>query len=278
MSMLDNFISLNVARWRAALVLPLIMIAACSDADSTAPKRAATPRASASIDPLAPTLSVTPTTLTFAAQAPNVVSAQQLVTVRNTGLVNVHLTALSWDGGAFNVGTDCFSVPNQTLVPGAECHFAVTFGTWNPGYYYGTIVIGSDATPNAPQTVSLNGIVLGTPEVTVTPTSLGFGSVWLGTATSQRVVKITNTGTASVVIASVSLGGANAGDFDMHNTTCSIIIPLAPGLSCYTYVTFEPTRLGTRSAAITISHTAPGGSTVVPLSGTGVKPPGGIIP
>jgi hypothetical protein len=278
MSLLERFIVLNVTRRRVALVLPLIVAAACSDADSTAPRRAATPRASATIDPLTPTLSVTPTTLNFAPQPPNAMSAQQVVTVRNTGSADVHLTTLSWDGGAFRVVTDCFSVPNHTLVPGAECHFGVTFGTWNPGYYYGTIVIGSDATPNAPQTVSLNGIVSGTPQVTVTPGSLGFGSVWLGTATSERVVKITNTGTASVVIASVNLGGANAGDFDMHNTTCTVVVPLAPGLSCYTYVTFEPSRLGARSASITIMHTAPGGSTVVPITGTGVKPPGGIIP
>lgn len=193
--------------------------------------------------------------------------------------MDVHLSALSWDGGAFDVVTDCFSVRNDhTLVPGAECHFGVKFGTWSPGYYSGTIVIGSDATPNAPQTVSLNGIVSGTPQVSVTPGALGFGSVWLGTATSQRVVKITNTGTASVVIASVTLGGTNAGDFDLHNTTCTVVIPLAPGLSCSTYVNFEPSRLGARSATITILHTAPGGSTTVAISGTGVKPPGGIIP
>src|SRR4051812_40181164 len=123
MSLLDRFPLLNVTCRRVALALPLVVAAACGDADSTGPRHSAPSRASATIDPLTPTLLVTPTTLTFAPQPPNVVSAQQVVTVRNTGSVDVHLTTLSWDGGAFNVVTDCFSVPGQTLVPGAECHF-----------------------------------------------------------------------------------------------------------------------------------------------------------
>src|SRR5262245_54297613 len=106
MSVFDRVTYLNVTCRRVALLLPLIVAAASSDAHSTGPKRAAPRRASATIDPLTPTLLVTPNTLTFGPQPPNAVSAQQVVTVRNTGSVDVHLTTLSWDGGTFNVSTD----------------------------------------------------------------------------------------------------------------------------------------------------------------------------
>jgi hypothetical protein len=39
-------------------------------------------------------------------------------------------------------------------------------------------------------------------------------------------------------------------------------------------VSFEPTRIGTRSATVTIAHNASTGPVVVSLSGTGVKSSG----
>jgi hypothetical protein len=43
-------------------------------------------------------------------------------------------------------------------------------------------------------------------------------------------------------------------------------------------VSFEPLRIGTRTATVAIAHNAAGSPSLVSLSGAGAKPPGGIIP
>jgi hypothetical protein len=120
------------------------------------------------------------------------------------------------------------------------------------------------------------GIVT-TPAINVTPTSIGFGSVALGNATSGRVVKIMSTGTGPLVISSLTLGGTNPGDFSIWSDGCSGHT-LNPDTSCTASVSFEPLRIGARSATITIAHNASGGPVAVSLSGTGVKGSGGYIP
>jgi hypothetical protein len=109
-----------------------------------------------------------------------------------------------------------------------------------------------------------------TPAMSVTPTVIGWGSVALGTATSGRVVKITSTGTAPLLIFSLTLGGTNPDDFLIDTDGCSGVW-LNPGASCTAYVSFEPFALGWRSATLTITTHNAGGPVVVSLGGTGVK-------
>jgi hypothetical protein len=270
-----------VMRPRFALALPLIAALACGDSTTTAPKRAAPQRASTTIDPLV-SISVTPSNLTFGPIQAGTYSAWQQVTITNTGSVNAVWTGFNSDG-PFNLTTDCTTGSNYpALAPGVSCHAWLQFGAGlgSAGTFTGTLIISvNDAA--SPHVVTLTGIALGTPAISVTPGSMGFGSVALGTATSGRPLKITNTGSAPLVIGSLTLGGTNPDDFGIwgaDNCTGVPAVSLSPGQSCTAYVSFEPTRIGARSATVTIAHNAPGGSVVVPLSGTGVKGSGGYIP
>ena len=140
------------------------------------------------------------------------------------------------------------------------------------------MVMISSPTAALPYMVGLYGTgIVTTPAINVTPTSIGFGSVTLGNATSGRVVKITSTGTGPLVISSLTVGGTNPGDFPIWSDGCSGQT-LNPGTSCTASVSFEPLGIGTRSATITIAHNASGGPVAVSLSGTGVKARGGYIP
>jgi hypothetical protein len=120
-----------------------------------------------------------------------------------------------------------------------------------------------------------------TPGITVTPMVISWGGVALGNATSGRVVKITNTGNVQVTVTSLTLGGANPGDFPITDGCSGASLTptswLYPGGSCTAYVSFEPQRIGTRTATITIAHSA-GAPVTVSLSGTGVKGSGGYVP
>jgi hypothetical protein len=213
-------------------------------------------------------ISLSPGSLTFGPQAPGTSSASQNVIVRNTGTLNLLLGITA---------TGPFSISNNgcpiTLYPGYSCLVSVAYApTTGAGSQRGLLSVTSGA-PTSPDTVALIGTP--TPVINVTPTAISWGSVVLGNGTSGRVVKITNSGTASFSVSSLTLGGANPGDFPIYTDGCTGA-SLAPGTSCMSYVSFEPTRIGTRTATITIWHTAPGGPVTVSLSGTGAKSTGWV--
>ena len=219
-----------------------------------------------------PSISVSPGTLSYGQQAVGTVSASQTVFVGNTGNVPLNLGAIAISG-PFTKTTDCGA---SLVLPGDYCRVWVSFAPTIAGLQSGTLVIPNNSANN-PAAVSLSGIgYVPTPGLSVAPTSIGFGSVRLGLATSGRTITVTSTGNAPLVVSSVSLGGANPGDFWLGNDSCSGVA-LVPGASCTVAVSFEPLRIGTRTATVTIVHNAAGGSTGVSVGGTGVKS-GGYIP
>jgi hypothetical protein len=77
---------------------------------------------------------------------------------------------------------------------------------------------------------------------------------------------MTNVGTTSLTISGISVTGTNAGDFSQTHTCGST---LGAGASCTISVTFHPSAIGARSAAVSISDDGGGSPQKVPLSGTG---------
>jgi hypothetical protein len=103
------------------------------------------------------------------------------------------------------------------------------------------------------------------PAVTLSPTSLNFGTQTVGTTASQTIT-VTNSGTAALSIGSVQLSGTNSADFTATNGCTSSV---APNATCTITVTFDPAATGSRSASLSISDNASGSPQTVALSGTG---------
>lgn len=120
---------------------------------------------------------------------------------------------------------------------------SVTFTPTASGTRSGQLTVPSDAA-GSPHVVALSGSGYApVPAASVSPTSIGFGSLWLGTATSARLVTLTSTGTAPLVVGAVRLGGANPGDFwiwEDHRAGSTLI----PGASCTLQVGFGPMAVG----------------------------------
>ncbi len=112
--------------------------------------------------------------------------------------------------------------------------------------------------------VQVNVVASG-PVVSLTPTSLNFGTVTVGSTSTPQTVTLKNTGTATLTLNSI----ATSGDYAQSNVCGS---SLAPGASCTISVTFTPTTTGTRSGALTVSDNAPGSPHTVSLTGTGGSP------
>ena len=106
----------------------------------------------------------------------------------------------------------------------------------------------------------------GTSGVQLTPSTLpAFANQDVGTHSSPQNITLTNTGVSSLTL-SVSIVGANAGDFSQTNTCPKSIMA---GASCTIKVVFTPTAPGPRSASLSISDSASHTPHLVALSGTG---------
>jgi Cep192 domain 4 len=128
--------------------------------------------------------------------------------------------------------------------------------------------------------LSNSGTTALAPIVSLSATSLSFGSQQVNTPSAAKTVMLTNTGTTELSINNIEVGGTNSIDFAQTND-CPILGTLAAQKSCTINVIFTPTDTGRRSASVTITDNASNSTQQsVVLSGTGVlgMPPTGSDP
>ncbi len=207
----------------------------------------------------APVASLSPANLTFSTQAVGTTSAPQTVTLTNTGsatLIIAGITASANFGETNNCGS---SVP-----AGGNCSIGVTFTPTAAGNLYGMLTVTDDnnGTPGSAQTVALAGTGLTAPAVTLSASSLTFGSQPTGTTSFAQTLTLTNSGTAALTITSIVI----TGDFSQTNTCPQ---SLSAGGACTISVVFSPTVVGTRTGTLTITDTGPTSPQVVSLGGSG---------
>lgn len=203
--------------------------------------------------------------LSFGSQPVGTTSAGQNITLSNTGGVALSLSGITITGtnaSDFKQTNTCGS----SVVAGAFCTISVTFDPAAAGDRSASVSI-SDNAAGSPQSVALSGTgVVAT--VTLSPaTGLSFGSQPVGIATSAQKITLTNTGGASLSINSITITGANAGDFGETNTCGSSV---AAGANCTISINFTPSATGARSASVSVSDSAAGSPQTAALSGTGV--------
>ena len=102
----------------------------------------------------------------------------------------------------------------------------------------------------------------------VSPSSHNFGDVIVGNSSSAQTFTVSNTGTANLVIGTITLAGANPAEFGKQNDNCSGQT-IAPSGSCSVQAVFSPTSVGSLNANLSIPSNAP--TLDVPLSGAGVQ-------
>jgi FG-GAP-like repeat/Abnormal spindle-like microcephaly-assoc'd, ASPM-SPD-2-Hydin len=109
------------------------------------------------------------------------------------------------------------------------------------------------------------GVLLNTGVVSFSPTTpLSFSAQLLGTASSPQNVTLTNTGTTTLSISSISV---NKPFLLGSKTTCGTSV--APGAKCILSVIFKPTVLGLKTGLLVLNDSASSKPQVIELSGTG---------
>ncbi len=207
---------------------------------------------------LAPVVTLSTQSLTFAGQAPATTSGPQTILLTNTGTGDLTPLTISTTGD-FAQTNNC-TVP---VNPGTACTIGVTFTPSAPGSRTGTLTLTDNAT-NSPQTVTLSGTGLAA-VVSLSATSLTFSGQALSTQSASQTITLTNTG--SVALAPLAISAS--GDFAQTNTCAGSV---APSANCVISVTFTPTAVGPRSGALTLTDNAMNSPQSVSLSGTGQAP------
>jgi regulation of enolase protein 1 (concanavalin A-like superfamily) len=212
-----------------------------------------------------------------------VVAAGQQTMHINTGVSNpgpsfwlqVQRSGNTWTLSTSTNGTDYKSAGSFTL---AMTVAQIGPYAWNYSSNPATapaLTASVDYFHNLASTSGSGGSGSGSPVVSLNPTALSFGSVNVGSDSPYETVTLSNTGTATLTISSISIAGTDSSDFSETNNCGS---SLNAGSACLVDITFKPSAAGSLSATLSLATNASGSPASIPLSGTGVSVTGPAPP
>jgi hypothetical protein len=209
-----------------------------------------------------PLLTLSASSLSFGSDTVNTAKTMSL-TLASTGTsaVTVSSAAVSGTGFAIVGGTLPATLnPNQTLA------LQVQFAPTATGTATGQLTLNSNSTTGGTAAVALSGTGMAatSPQLTLSASSLSFGSDTVNTAKTLSLT-LASTGTSAVTVNSAAITGTG-----FTIVAASFPVTLNPNQAVTLQVHFEPTATGAVTGQITISSNSTTGSTaVVALSGTG---------
>lgn len=219
--------------------------------------------------PVTVSVSFAPTSLTFAARTVGSPSPSQTVTVTNTSSAGstVTFSLINFTGtnpSDFSRTTTCTTLTTT----GQQCTVQVTFTPGAPGARSALLTFTDNAT-GSPQTIPVSGSgIAQTPIANLSPASHDFGSQMVLTTSTSFALTLTNSGTGTLSVTSITPTGDFAVSSTVPASTCGTNI--APGGQCLINVTFTPTVSGGRVGSLSIVDNASGSPHVATLSGTGI--------
>ena len=200
-------------------------------------------------------------------------TSRKPMTIRNTGNTRMTVTSIDfpegfqgdWDGGIIAAGGT--QVVN------------VTFAPMDGRIYSGIVAVNSDKSSGS-HTIAISGTGLKPNLVVEQPAGaakssgdfVSFGACARGfSSTPATTILVRNNGTGNLTITDLSLSGANAADFLMTRPKLPLVV--APNRSTTISLTFRPSSLGNKSAALAIaSNDADQPVFMINLAGLGIDP------
>ena len=208
-------------------------------------------------------------TIIFGNQRVGIASVPQDINVSNTGLSDLHISAMSVTGA--NAGDFPWVLKPMTplvLKVGQSTKLTVGFTPAAAGARTANVQINSDDPKFPMKLVPVSGTGT-TPMAAVMPPMIAFGPVKVAGSASQSI-SIINKGTGPVKVTTLNVTGANAADF-----TLSLGAPftVAPMSTSVVQVTFKPKSVIAETATVNVATDDPNLPMFqVPLSGSGTSP------
>lgn len=216
-------------------------------------------------------ITFTPSPITFSGISVGTSSSPLIVTVKNISTTTIPLGSISFSGGAssdYSQTNDC----STSIAASATCHINITFSPSVTGTRITTLNIA--AVGGHTYTASVNGSTTAS-NLVFSPSSFSFSQILVGATSNPTTFTVTNNGTATASISSISVTGTNASEFS-ETTDCSST--LIAGALCHIVVTFAPKSSGNKTASIQIA-TSIGGPYIALLSGSAsTSGSGGVCP
>ncbi len=182
-------------------------------------------------------------------------------TLTNSGSSSVTVSQATVSGAGFSV---CgLSLP-LSLNPGQSVTFGTVFAPTSTGASGGDISVVSNAA-NSTLTISLSGSGTAAGQLALTPTTMAFGSVVVGSSKSL-------TGALSATGASVTVSSATVSTSEFVLSGLAFPFTIAAGQSAPFTLTFTPQASGTASASASFAGNASNSPAVESLTGSGTLP------
>jgi len=186
-------------------------------------------------------------------------SASLNETVTNVGSRNITATSYTISGTGFNASGLAFPF---TLPPGASFTFTVSFSPETGGNSTGKLMLFS-ATGSL--SIPLSGSASAPGQLSVSPVNMNFGTVNIGSSSSQSAT-LTASG------ASVTVTAASVNNPEYAASGLTFPFTLQPGQSKSFTVVFTPQTSGSATASLDFSD-SPNAPTVEALNGSGGSAP-----
>jgi len=212
-----------------------------------------------------PIASVKPSKIYFYNVYPGVPN-ESLVELTNTGSAPmtvgpIQISTPGNDLDDFHLRSFC----PMTLEVGKTCKIVIICNPDKDNYSPTATLAINDNAPGSPQPVPLSATVIN-PQASLSPKFLNFGVQQVGTTSPPKTVTLTNTGTTSLNLRKMTIGG----DFAFASgTTCSGGSTLAPNQQCVMNITFTPKGRGKRIGGVELQDNTLFKKQEVPLSGMG---------
>ncbi len=186
----------------------------------------------------------------------------QTIELMNTGTGSYSVSNITASGNGFSVSG--ITTP-ASIAAGANAYLTVAFLPQSAGSFSGSVGVTSTAS-DSQITIVLSGTGVGSsPVLTVTPASLTFGNIGVGSTAIQEIT-LTNVGNSNLSISGVNISGSGLTTTGLGGSTT-----LTPGQTAAVVSSFAPKTTGSVTGTITIvSNASNAGIITVPVTGTGV--------
>ncbi len=221
-------------------------------------------------------LRITPSSLSFPNSVQSTFSPPEYVTLTNAGSNPLTFTSYTPDAHFQIIGNTCPAAgTTQTLAGGASCVITVEMFYGTAGLFNKKTLTVRDSDPASPQTITLNGRVIGKPTAAFTPTSLNCGTVNIdqygnGGVPCNLFATFQNTSYSSPL----TINTISEGTDTYNNWNFTHDCPVTPSIldtrqTCTVTATYTPSLPGTtQNSTVLVTDNASQTTQTLTLNGT----------
>ncbi|MDP3800267.1 MAG: choice-of-anchor D domain-containing protein [bacterium] len=214
----------------------------------------------------APGVTLVPISLSMDSVSVGGPGSYKTLEIRNDSLTTLSVNNISVNGP--NAGEFLVNMTSANIEAGGKRIVVVGFTPATAGSKTASIVIKHNAT-GGQSVVPLTGIAgpavvsVSSASASVVPQSIGFDTTGVN-STTEREVTISNSGSASLVVGGISLGGVDPSHFSFSPSSLTVLA----GSSRTVKVNFSPKSVGPKSAILVIANNSSNSVIQIPLAGT----------